>query len=37
MRNFSNHTPTVSRRHSFFSNFKNSKRVRWSEARHYTN
>jgi hypothetical protein len=28
-------TPTESRRHTFFSNFKNSKRVKWSEVRHY--
>ncbi len=29
-------TPTESKRHAYFSNLKNSKRVRWSESRHYT-
>ena len=28
-------TPTESRQFVFFSNFKNSKRIRWSEQRHY--
>ena len=28
-------TPTEARRYSFFSNFKNSKRVRWAEHRNY--
>ncbi|NJB69974.1 hypothetical protein GGR42_000436 [Saonia flava] len=36
MRTFINHTPTESRRHSFFSTFKDSKRVRWSENRNHT-
>lgn len=29
-------TPTESRRFVFFSNFKNSKRVQWSERRHFS-
>lgn len=28
-------TPTESKRYSYFSSFKSSKRVRWSEARNY--
>ena len=29
------YSPTEARRYSFFSNFKNSKRVRWTENRNY--
>jgi hypothetical protein len=36
MRHSIKQTPTEARRHNFFSNFKNSKRVRWAEVRHYT-
>ena len=35
MKLFSNHTPTESRRFAVFSNFRDSKRVRWIEFRHY--
>lgn len=30
-----NNLPTESKRFSYFSTFKSSKRVRWSEARNY--
>jgi hypothetical protein len=30
-----NNTPTESRQFVFFSNFKNSKRIRWSEQRNF--
>jgi hypothetical protein len=29
-------SPTESRKFIFFSNFKNSRRVRWSEQRHFS-
>jgi len=35
MRNLLQHSPTESRRFSYFSNFKDSKRVRWTESRNY--
>lgn len=35
MKLFSNQTPTESRRFAVFSNFKECKRVRWTESRHY--
>ena len=35
MRIFAKHTPTESRRYTFFSNFKDTKRVKWTEVRHY--
>lgn len=28
-------TPTEARRYTYFSNFKNTRRVRWTELRHY--
>ncbi len=31
------YTPTGSREHAFFTNFKNSKRIRWSENRKFNN
>ena len=35
MKRIINQSPTESRRFSYFSNFKESKRVRWTEVRHY--
>jgi len=31
-----NKTPTEARKYSYFSNFKNSKRVRWAEYRNFS-
>jgi len=36
MRTFIRNTPTESRRSTFFSNFKNSKRVQWASSRNHT-
>jgi hypothetical protein len=35
MRNLLQHSPTESRRFTYFSKFKDSKRVRWTESRNY--
>ncbi len=35
MKRISNQSPTESRRFAFFSNFKDSKRVRWTEYRNF--
>ena len=35
MRTFINQSPTESRRFTYFSNFKDSKRIRWAESRHH--
>ncbi len=36
MRTFIRNTPTETRRNSFFSTFKNSKRVQWASLRNHT-
>ena len=36
MRTFIRNTPTETRRNTFFSSFKNSKRVQWASSRQHT-
>ncbi|KSA13685.1 hypothetical protein I600_277 [Maribacter dokdonensis DSW-8] len=36
MRTFIRNTPTETRRNTFFSSFKNSKRVQWVASRQFT-